>query len=160
MFINPIFLRFYMNEQTYETGTSVKVYYPMDKELQEKADQFRYGHSNAKYVTLENNPFGLKAGIFFTGSGIREAVSKTRTNAMIGAVKYKDIGSAKWRKRHDYILTVIKALASETIVSAKGKLKGGEMFETQYDVETNDLSFDEFFYDEKKHQIYRYVIVI
>ena len=140
--------------------TEVKVYYPMTKQLQEKADKFGYGNSRKKYVILDNNPFGMIAGVFFTGAGVREAMSKTRTNAMIGAVKYKDIGSAKWRKRHDYILTVIKALASETIVSAKGKLKGGEMFETQYDVETNDLSFDEFFYDEKKHQIYRYVIVI
>ena len=149
-----------MKEQTYETGSSVKVYYPMDKELQEKADQFSYGHSNAKYVTLENNPFGLKAGIFFTGSGIREAVSKTRTNAMYDVpIHAKDIGNAKWRKRHDYIMTVIKALASETIVSAKGKLIGGEMFETQQDVEANDLSYDEFFYDGRKQQLYRYVIV-
>ena len=106
----------------------------MTKQLQEKADKFGYGNSRKKYVILDNNPFGMIAGVFFTGAGVREAMSKTRTNAMIGAVKYKEIGGAKWRKRHYYIMTVIKAIAHDTIVSAKGKLKGGEMFETQYDV--------------------------
>ena len=136
---------------------SKKVYYQIDAEMQEKAENFGVA-PRKKYITKVNNPFGFREGILFTGRGVMEAMSKTRTNAMIGAVKYKEIGGAKWRKRHYYIMAVIKAIAYDTIVSAKGKLKGGEMFETQYDVETNDLAFDEFFYDEKKQQIFRYEI--
>ena len=56
---------------------------------------------------------------------------------------------------YSYIKTVSDAIAYDTIVSAKGKLNGGEMFQSQYDVETNDVSFDDFFYDKEKHQIYR-----
>ena len=129
----------------------------MDSQLQEKADKFGYGNSRKKYVTLENNPFGMIAGVFFTGAGVRKAMSKTRTN-FLQYFNYEDIGSGKWSKMYDYIMTVSKAIAYDTIVSAKGKLKGGEMFETEYDVETNNISFDEFFYDEKKQQIFRYEI--
>jgi len=146
-----------MNEQTYETGTEVKVYYPMDKELQEKADKFGVGRRK-KYVTLENNPFGYKKGIFFTGAGLYEAMSKTRVNFM-QLNSFDDVGSKKWRKMYDYIRTVSNAIAYDTVVSAKGHLKGGEMFETPYDVQSMTSAFYEFLYDEEKHQIYRYVIV-
>ena len=140
--------------------TEVKVYYSVDSQMQEKADKFGVS-SRRKYITLENNPFGMKAGIFFTGAGVREAMAKTKVNFMQMNGRKLDgggIGSLEWRKLYDYIRTVTYAIAHDTVVSAKGKLKGGEMFETQYDVETNDLSFDDFFYDEKKQQIFRYEI--
>jgi len=140
-----------------ENLTEVKVYYSVDSQMQEKADKFGVG-SRKKYITLENNPFGMKAGILFTGGGVVEGMSKTRLNFMQMYGNLDKIGSDKWRKLARYIRTVSNAIAYDTIVSAKGKLKGSEMFETQHDVERNDISFDDFFYDEEKHQIYRYEI--
>jgi len=139
------------------TQTEVKVYYSVDSQMQEKADKFGCGNRK-KYVTLENNPFGMIAGVFFTGAGVREAMSKTRLNFMQMNGDLDKIGSVEWRKLSRYIRTVSLAIAHDTVVSAKGKLKGDEMFTTQYDVETNDISFDDFFFDEKKQQIYRYEI--
>ena len=147
-----------MSKQVSDDGsTEVKVYYPMDSQLQEKADKFACGNSRKKYVTLENNPFGMIAGVFFTGAGVREAMSKTKVNFMFMNGEGK-VGSNKWRKLRGYIRIISHAIAYDTIVSAKGKLKGDELFTTQYDVETNDVSFDDFFFDEKKQQIYRYEI--
>lgn len=133
------------------------VYYPMTSQMQEKADKFGVA-SRKKYITLENNPFGFKKGILFTGGGVREGLSKTRLNFMQLYGDLDEIGSDKWRELSRYIRTISNAIAYDTVVSAKGKLKGGEMFETQRDVETNDLGFDDFFYDEEKHQIYRFEI--
>ena len=143
--------------ETMENLTEVKVYYSVNSQMQEKADKFGVG-SRKKYITLENNPFGMKAGVLFTGAGVREAMSKTRLNFMQINSDLDDIGSDEWRKLSRYIRTVSNAIAYDTVVSAKGKLKGGEMFDTPYDVKTNDISFDDFFYDEEKHQIYRYEI--
>ena len=139
---------------------SKKVYYQIDAEMQEKAENFGVA-PRKKYITKVNNPFGFREGILFTGRGVMEAMSKTRLNFMstLGVSSCGDVGSDEWCKLRDYIRTVSCAIAYDTIVSAKGKLKGGEMFETQYDVETDNYNFDDFFYDEEKNQIYRFEIV-
>ena len=136
------------------TQTEVKVYYTVDSQMQEKADKFGV-ESRKKYITLENNPFGMIAGVLFTGRAVMEAMSKTRVNFMR---TYHHPYHEQWNEMYDYIKTVSDAIAYDTIVSAKGKLNGGEMFQSQYDVETNDVSFDDFFYDKEKHQIFRYEI--
>ena len=41
------------------------------------------------------------------------------------------------------------------VVSAKGKMKGSPICETEYDVEENYYAYDEFFYDKEKKQIYQ-----
>ena len=142
---------------TGEYAESKKVYYQIDAEMQEKADKFGV-EQRKKYITKVNNPFGLIEGVLFTGAGVREALSKTKVNFMMSFPFEEDRG--RWSEMYDYIRTVAYAIAYDTVVSAKGKLKGGEMFHTQGDVETNDLAYDEFFYDEEKHQIYRYEIII
>jgi len=133
------------------TQETVKVYYTVDSQMQEKADKFGVS-SRKKYITLENNPFGMIAGVLFTGRAVMEAMSKTRVNFMR---TYHQEMNEQWNEMYSYIKTVSDAIAYDTIVSAKGKLNGGEMFQSQYDVETNDVSFDDFFYDKEKHQIYR-----
>ena len=88
----------------------------MTKQLQEKADKFGYGNSRKKYVTLDNNPFGMIAGVFFTGAGVREAMSKTKVNFMQVNRRKLDggghIGSLEWRKLYDYIRTVTLNMTS------------------------------------------------
>jgi hypothetical protein len=137
-----------------------KVYYPITPELEEKAKQGCGGGSRAKFITKEGNPFGLVAGVLFTGDGLNSAYSASRVNFLhIATAKQGEIDNDLWDKLYPQIRTVILAVASDTIESAKGKIKKGDMFTTRYDVETNSLSYDDFFYDKEKEQIYRYETV-
>ena len=135
---------------------SQKVYYKIDTEMRLKAESFGFG-SRKKYVTKKNNPFGFKEGIFFTGNGVKAGLSKTRTNFMVlfGNGKY----DTEWNQMYDYIKTVSSAISHDTVVSAKGKMKGSPICETEYDVNSSSLGYDDFFYDKEKKQIYRYEIV-
>jgi len=143
-----------MNTKTVQEAK--KVYYVVDNDMQEKADSF-HTSNRKKYVTKENNPFGYKEGIFFTGAGVRAGLSKTRTNFMVlyGNGKY----DAEWNQMYDYIKTVTNAVAFNTIVSAKGHMKGSQICETEYDVETNSMGFHDFFYDKDNGKIYRYEMI-
>ncbi len=147
------------NSENIELRKTVKIYYPMTSELREKARKFGVS-SRKKYVTLENNPFGMKAGILFTGAGIDSAMSKVRVEFLTisPAMKGGKIQREEWDKLQPYIRIVSNAVAYDTIVSAKGHMKKGDMFNIPSDVERNNHGFNDFFYDEEKEQIYRWEV--
>ena len=139
---------------------TVIVYYPLTSELEAKAKKFGCARRK-KYFTKVNNPFGLKEGIFFTGAGVMAGMSKSIVNFMtINRNTKGEIGDKEWNDLHDYIRCVMRAIATDTIVSAKGKMKGSPICETEYDVEENYYAYDEFFYDKEKKQIYQYKEVL
>jgi hypothetical protein len=142
--------------QTEVEKESVETYYPMTSELKAKADQFGCA-TRKRYILKENNPFGYRAGLAITGTGLRAAISATVLNFMNTYDFRSDNYGKAWNDMYDYIKTVVIAIAKDTVVSATGTGYKGT-FETEYDVKesTSAFLFDDFFYDEKKKQIFRY----
>lgn len=142
------------------TRNSKKVYYPITPELEAKAKSRLGINTRKRYITKLNNPFGNVEGVVYTGDGILAAFSKSRTNFLrLYAQTGLELDSEKWNYFYPKIRTVIYAIAAETIESAKGKTKKGDIFNTRFEVESSSRGYDEFFWDSDKKEIYRYEIV-
>ena len=129
------------------------VYYPMTAELVAKAKKFGY-NNRKRYIVKDGNPFGYRGGIAFTGAGLKAVVSKSVVNFMkLNDPDKGEFGKA-WNELYDYINTVVKAIARETVISANGMGHEG-CFETPFDVEssTSVMLCHEFFYDKDKKLI-------
>lgn len=143
-----------------DTRDSKKVYYPITPELEAKSKTGLGINTRKRYITKLNNPFGNVEGIVYTGDGIMAAFSKSRSNFLrLNAQTGLEFDSEKWDYFYPKIRTVINAIAADTIESAKGKTKKGDMFNTRFEVESSSRGYDEFFWDSDKKQIYRYEIV-
>ncbi|MAR18880.1 MAG: hypothetical protein CML44_05855 [Rhodobacteraceae bacterium] len=143
-----------------DTRDSKKVYYPITPELEAKSKTGLGINTRKRYITKLNNPFGNVEGIVYTGDGIMAAFSKSRSNFLrLNAQTGLEFDSEKWDYFYPKIRTVINAIAADTIESAKGKTKKGDMFNTRFEVEDSTRGYDEFFWDSDKKQIYRYEII-